>query len=129
MEQLDDENLYNCGNCKRPTRAIKSIEIAKLPPFLIIHLKRFTANRKKIERPIRFPLKKLKLQVSTGDVLKFDLYGVINHYGSLDRGHYTAICKVKPRIDGVMIDKQNNNDKIESNGDQKWALFNDNSVT
>ena len=54
---------------------------------------------------------------------------MINHYGSLDRGHYTAICKVKPRLDGIVIDRKNNNDKIESYDDQKWALFNDNSVT
>ena len=107
MEQLDDENLYNCAKCKKPTRAIKSIELAKIPPFLIIHLKRFTANRRKIERPIRFPLKNLKLQVSGGKVFHFDLYGVINHYGSLDRGHYTAMCKVKPRRDGINDKKSN----------------------
>ena len=41
-------------------------------------------------------------------MVTFDLYGIINHYGSLDRGHYTAMCEVS---------------------DGEWALFNDNSVS
>lgn len=81
-----------------------------MPPFLILHLKRFTSTRRKIERPIRFPLNGMNLQLSNGDVVTFDLYGIINHYGTLDRGHYTAMCKVGEEEDG------------------KWALFNDNSV-
>lgn len=39
----------------------------------------------------------------------YDLFGVVNHFGSLNGGHYTATCKNS--IDG------------------KWYYFNDSSVS
>jgi len=41
--------------------------------------------------------------------LKYKLYGVINHYGELDSGHFTAI--------------------IKSIDDNKWYCCNDNDIT
>lgn len=32
---------------------------------------------------------------SQNKLLKYDLFGVINHEGSIDKGHYTALCKVE----------------------------------
>lgn len=29
----------------------------------------------------------------TGKPLLYDLYGIVNHYGTLYGGHYTAYCK------------------------------------
>ena len=39
---------------------------------------------------------------------KYDLYGVVNHFGSLNGGHYTANCR---------------------NPDGQWYNFNDSSVS
>ena len=93
-EKLTDDNLYQCENCREKLEAKKKIEIYHLPPILIIHLKRFN-NNKKINNFIDFPLTDLDLNKyikSEEKVPKYDLFGVINHFGSLDYGHYTALC-------------------------------------
>ena len=93
-EKLDKDNLYNCDNCKEQLEANKKIEIYHLPKILIIHLKRFN-NNKKINTLIDYPLTDLdinKFIKSNDNVAKYDLYGVINHFGSLEYGHYTSFC-------------------------------------
>jgi ubiquitin carboxyl-terminal hydrolase 8 len=91
--------------------------LSRLPPVLLIHLKRFQAKgpfTDKIETFVDFPLKGLDLTnymppplppgvdksyVNAGNPLslddprsqippyRYDLYGVTNHYGSLSSGH------------------------------------------
>ena len=93
-EKLDKDNLYRCENCREELEAKKKIEIYHLPPILIIHLKRFN-NNKKINNFIDYPLTDLDLKKyikSEETVPKYDLFGVVNHFGSLDYGHYTAFC-------------------------------------
>lgn len=34
---------WNCPTCKKPRDAIKKLDITKLPPVLVIHMKRFVA--------------------------------------------------------------------------------------
>ena len=76
--------------------ANKKIELYNLPKILIIHLKRFNNNRK-INTLINFPLENLSLDNYINKLKKgnnkYDLFGVINHYGNLSYGHYTAFCK------------------------------------
>ena len=59
--------------------------------------------QKKINTLIEFPLKDLDLnkyinkEKDDGNKyipeIKYDLFGVVNHYGSLEYGHYTSFCK------------------------------------
>ena len=95
-EKLDKENLWKCQNCNESLQANKKIEIYNIPKILIIHLKRFN-NNKKINTLIKFPLKSLELDKYINKTNKtnnkYDLFGVINHFGSLEYGHYTAFCK------------------------------------
>ena len=95
-EKLDKENLWKCPDCKQNLQANKKIEIYNVPKILIIHLKRFNNNRK-INTMINFPLENLEIdnyinKINKGNN-KYDLFGVINHYGTLEYGHYTAFCK------------------------------------
>ena len=93
-EKLDKDNLYRCENCREELEAKKKIEIYHLPQILIIQLKRFN-NNKKVNNFIDYPLFDLDLNEyikSEERVPKYDLCGVINHFGSLDFGHYTAFC-------------------------------------
>ena len=93
-EKLDKDNLYRCENCKEELEANKKIEIYHLPKILIIHLKRFN-NNKKINTLIEYPLTDLDLKKyikSKDKVVKYDLFGVINHFGSMEYGHYTSYC-------------------------------------
>ena len=95
-EKLDSENLWKCPNCNDSLQAIKKIEIYNAPKILIIHLKRFTNNKKK-NTFISFPLENLEIDKYINkpnkENNKYDLFGVINHYGTLGYGHYTAFCK------------------------------------
>lgn len=87
-----------------PRDAIKKLDISKLPPVLIIHLKRFYADpyensfRKKTVY-VDYPLTNLdmlpyvapKERASIAATSRpYNLYAVSNHYGSLEAGHYTG---------------------------------------
>ncbi|WVQ85882.1 hypothetical protein IAT38_008050 [Cryptococcus sp. DSM 104549] len=113
-EVMEKEDAWNCPRCKVPRRASKTLTIARLPPVLLIQLKRFTTQNgifwDKSETPVIFPVKGLDLsryvpRRSAGGAgapsdprtqvapFKYDLYGVSNHMGTLSSGHYTAFVK------------------------------------
>lgn len=98
----------------------------RLPPLMIIHLKRFQFTqhvKRKLRDFVHFPLEGLDLSGvlsqsklngedsdrSDGPNVQsdtlYDLYGVIHHQGALAGGHYVA--SLKSEVDG------------------KWRLFND----
>ena len=105
---FDEENLEDplyCHHCKGPENFSKKYSINRLPYVLILSLKRFKFNKNsnfKLRQMITYPLYNLELEGK-----KYDLYGVINHYGSINSGHYTAIVKNKLK---------------------EWILCNDSSV-
>lgn len=96
---------YHCLNCKEKRDAIKKLDISKLPPILIIHLKRFYADphgnnvyRKK-QNYVDFPLSDLNMLNNVARTERnnasnvnhiYNLYAVSNHYGSMEQGHYTG---------------------------------------
>jgi ubiquitin carboxyl-terminal hydrolase 4/11 len=94
-EVLDKNNLWFCPTCKVHVQASKKLEIYKVPPILVIHLKRFKTqghHRDKLNVPIEFPTKGLDISNYTiGEKPPiYDLYAVSNHFGALAGGHYTA---------------------------------------
>ncbi|XP_066903425.1 ubiquitin carboxyl-terminal hydrolase 15 [Halyomorpha halys] len=100
-EKLGLENTWYCPTCKKDRRVTKKFDLWKLPNIFIIQLKRFsfTKGGDKIDSLVEFPLSNLRLtkyiiNPAEQDV-KYDLIGVINHYGTLTGGHYTAYCKNK----------------------------------
>ena len=92
-ENLEDP-LY-CHKCQGPESFTKKYSINRLPYVLILSLKRFKFNQNynfKLSQMITYPLADLELK---GE--KYDLYGVINHYGGINSGHYTCIIKKKDK--------------------------------
>ncbi|TIB95941.1 cysteine proteinase [Wallemia mellicola] len=111
-EVMEKDNAWNCPNCKVARKSIKRLSIARLPPILLIQLKRFSFNgpfSDKIETLVTYPLKNFNLTPYTPHMANqyygitnkddptlqhppfiYELYGVTNHYGSLQSGHYTA---------------------------------------
>jgi len=76
------------------------MDIWKLPPVLLIHLKRFSYEgmwRRKLQTYVDFPLQDLDLKNYVLDPKSrysgYSLYAVSNHYGTMEGGHYTAFCK------------------------------------
>ncbi|XP_017849882.1 ubiquitin carboxyl-terminal hydrolase 8 isoform X2 [Drosophila busckii] len=97
---------WNCPNCKTKRDAIKKLDISKLPPVLVIHLKRFYADPSnagayvKKQNYLQFPLENLEMKPYTAKAESrastpktYQLYAVSNHYGTMEGGHYTAFCK------------------------------------
>ncbi|KAG0273876.1 CSN-associated deubiquitinating enzyme Ubp12 [Linnemannia exigua] len=100
-EQLGEEDLWYCPNCKKHQQATKKLDIWRLPDILVVHLKRFShtrAWRDKIDALVDFPIHGLDLSGKTlkeedRDENVYDLFGVSNHMGGLGGGHYTAYAK------------------------------------
>ncbi|XP_034244718.1 ubiquitin carboxyl-terminal hydrolase 8 isoform X2 [Thrips palmi] len=90
---------YKCESCHGLHDAEKSVDLCRLPPTLIIHLKRFYSDGfyQKRQTFVDFPLENLDMKIYTPNRHQshtvYDLCGVSNHYGTLEGGHYTAYCK------------------------------------
>ncbi|XP_072838162.2 ubiquitin carboxyl-terminal hydrolase 8 isoform X1 [Pogona vitticeps] len=115
-EKLTDNNRFYCSRCKTRRDSLKKIEIWKLPPVLLVHLKRFSYDgrwKQKLQTSVDFPLESLDLsQYVIGpksNSKTYNLFAVSNHYGGLDGGHYTAYCK--------------------SSVKQRWYKFDDHEVS
>ncbi|XP_065142757.1 ubiquitin carboxyl-terminal hydrolase 21 [Paramisgurnus dabryanus] len=98
-EKLDKENSPMCERCNRHTESTKRLTIQRFPRILVIHLNRFTMSRYSVCKSsvsVSFPLTGLDLgpfgPVDCGPVL-YDLYAVCNHSGTVNMGHYTAVCR------------------------------------
>ena len=108
-EPLGEDDMWYCGKCKKHVPAKCSMNIWRAPPILILHLKRFSYSRSwrdKIDVKIGYPLEDFDISPfiaedalfvdEDSDLPKstvYDLYAVVNHYGSMGGGHYTAYAK------------------------------------
>ncbi|KAM8746573.1 uncharacterized protein AB9X84_014787 isoform 1-T2 [Acanthopagrus schlegelii] len=83
------DNMVYCNECKRKTEATSGCEMTEFPPNLILLLKRFdidysTMTHFKSDCCVEVP------RVLQRKNKKYELYGMVNHMGSLAGGHYTA---------------------------------------
>jgi len=122
VEELEESELYMCGNCKQKQRSTKRFWIRRLPNVLCLHLKRFrwsTYFRVKVDTYVDFPLRGLDMngyllnnihetRNSFSGSNEYDLAAVVVHHGSgAGSGHYTSYAIHEGR----------------------WYHFNDSSVT
>jgi len=123
-EILDGDNCFTLDDTKEKIEVKKTIMFWSFPDILVIDIKRYetnnlinkyTNNNKFVSRKkqimIDFPLENLNLsQYVLGynkETYVYDLYGVCNHMGSANLGHYTSFVK---------------------NANNKWYHYNDNRV-
>ena len=105
-EILSQKEAWYCPKCKEPREATKQLSLWRLPHILIIQLKRFSFKnllyRDKIEKLIKFPINNLDLSKyccpenenrNAKQKCLYDLFGVVNHYGGMFGGHYTAFAR------------------------------------
>lgn len=108
---LDKENKWKNDEDNKYYDVIKSLKVWKFPNILIVHLKRFNNNKKKINSFIDVPINNLDLRKYCIGYDKnksiYTLYGICNHIGTQNSGHYYSYCNF------------NNN----------WVKFDDTSVT
>uniref|UniRef100_A0A3Q3VQV9 ubiquitinyl hydrolase 1 n=1 Tax=Mola mola TaxID=94237 RepID=A0A3Q3VQV9_MOLML len=126
-EVLAPEEAWYCPKCQQHREASKQLLLWRLPNVLIIQLKRFSFRsfiwRDKINDMVDFPVRNLDLSkfcIGQKDEVQqppiYDLYAVINHYGGMIGGHYTAYARLP-------------SDKNSQRSDVGWRLFDDSTVT
>ena len=101
MRTLIENNKYQCLICKDLKEAHQKTSLFIIPEIIVIQLKRFTNDDNgrtgKNTTNITFPLKNLNLKdylyTSNQHDTNYELYGVIQQHGSLNGGHYIALCK------------------------------------
>ena len=106
--ELKDDDMWYCSKCKKHQISKQKLQIYKAPNYLIIQIKRFnikkygssssTFSGEKNDTFVSYPITDLNLSDYIVGPEKdknniYDLYGVVQHFGSLSGGHYTAICK------------------------------------
>ena len=108
---LEGENGWFNEETNKKQDVIKRITYWGFPNILCIDLKRFDSKNKKKQIPVAFPLEDLDLRKYVigynKETFIYDLYGVCNHSGNVNGGHYTAHVK---------------------NGDGQWYEYNDTRV-
>jgi len=112
-DRLEGDNKWNCPKSRTHLKSKKKLQIYKAPNYLIIQLKRFknesnndSFNGEKNTTFVSYPTNLDITNYIVGqnkNEVKYNLYGVIEHTGTLNSGHYKAICK----------------------NDDKWISYND----
>lgn len=111
-EDMGKDCLVDCEKCQKKTEREVCYLVERAPKLLLMQLKRFKTDynpkTQSIEKRKVCTMVELHESVQIKDQ-KFDLYGVVNHYGEIDKGHYTA-CVKKPE-------------------DGQWFLYDDEKVS
>lgn len=110
-EKLDGANIWYNDKTKQNEVAERGIVFWSLPNILIIDLKRWGMNGKKLNKMVDIPVTNVDLSKYVNgyspETYKYDLYGICNHHGGSRGGHYTAHVK---------------------NANGKWYNYNDTNV-
>lgn len=109
---LDGDNAWFNENTNQKQDVRKNVVFWNFPNVLVIALKRFTPDgQRKINVKIDFPIENLDLSRYVlgynPKTYVYDLFGVCNHTGGTNGGHYTAFIK---------------------HACNKWIHFNDNII-
>ena len=124
---LDNDNKWKNEEDNKYYDVIKSLKVWKFPKILIVHLKRFKNNINKINQFVDIPLDNLDLRkycigYDKNDSI-YSLYGVCNHIGNQDGGHYYSYCKFNDewyKFDDINVLKIKDNKIITKNA---YLLF------
>ena len=129
--ELNEEIIedYVCDKCPKRTQAIRKTKVWKLPKNLIVVLKRFTYDGRKIHTAIHpfdeLSLDELFTQSSPNRKhSKYTLRSIVDHHGGANGGHYTAQAKHVTENKWFMYDDQSihNIDKPHI-GESSYILF------
>ncbi|KAJ3435296.1 ubiquitin carboxyl-terminal hydrolase [Anaeramoeba flamelloides] len=96
---LKGEDKVKCSKCKTKAQHLHYSYFNTFPKILIIHLLRFDNHLKKNNISCTFPLKNLDIGFTSryksdrtkSSKHKYNLIGVIQHFGSILSGHYKSI--------------------------------------
>jgi ubiquitin C-terminal hydrolase len=108
VETLTGGDVATCSHCGLKSSTKKKLDLHTAPSVLVVHFKRFTADGRRRNNPISFPLDGLRLcQTSSARVAIYDCLAIAQHHAS--PAHYTSLARRDPAGD--------------------WFCFNDGSVS
>lgn len=88
---------YQCDTCKENTTVKRTVQIWRLPRCLILVLKRFSPDGRKIQAPWTYNTDRLDLSMFFSDAtpersrhFSYSLQSTVDHHGSAQGGHYTS---------------------------------------
>ena len=111
VEYIEFES--KCQKCHQIEKHKKELKISRPPEILILSLQRIDLiTEKKLQYKVKFPQKLDIFEFVDHDCgydkeSKYDLFGIINHVGRLNSGHYYSFIK---------------------NEDNEWIEYNDAKV-
>jgi len=111
-EMLEGDNGWLDEDKNEKVDVKKCFRIWKFPNILIITLKRYHNGLRKIQNVVEFPLNDLNMNkyycYNKKEPVLYDCFGVCNHSGNVNGGHYTSFVKKH---------------------DNKWYHYNDSTIT
>lgn len=91
---LEQGHEWKCDHCNQKAPSVKSTKICRLPHVLILCLKRFSHDLRKIDTRIDIPKTIDLAPYMIGQTYPtYNLASVACHAGSFGHGHYYALCK------------------------------------
>uniref|UniRef100_A0A3P8SCB7 USP domain-containing protein n=1 Tax=Amphiprion percula TaxID=161767 RepID=A0A3P8SCB7_AMPPE len=108
VQKVCGVNQMYCSQCNKKRDADTEWELTQNPDVLTLLLKRFTFDCKR-KRYVKLHCEADIPQTLHMEMCTYDLYAVVNHFGNLTGGHYTA--------------------EIKSFETGEWYCFDDNRVT
>jgi len=127
-----DESVsgWRCDKCDRNDSGTKLYRCWKLPPVLVLVVRRFDGFGKKDNTAIAID-EQLDLGPYTVPTDKngiysdaYDLTAVVCHSGSMSSGHYVAVCAADDRMTTTRLDQM-----CEEVFSPSWYLYDDESVS
>jgi len=122
-EILEGDNMWKNDKTNEYMKVKKSIELWKMPEYLICSFNRFNNNQQKIDKFINYPLILDLSEIYNSDNCSYELYGICNHIGETMGGHYYSMNKhnnIWYTFNDSSIKKTKNTDLINKNA---YCLF------
>jgi len=126
-EHIDFES--KCERCHKISSHKKEIKISRPPEILILSLQRIDEKQEKLGYKVKFPLildiyPYVDHECGYDRECKYNLFGIVNHVGNIDYGHYFSFIKIGNRDWFQFNDHEVNNiKKISDCSEDVYALF------
>ena len=128
---LTDKKCPECWKRgKRNEEAYQTNTITKGPEVLVIQLKRFIWSKdgrwqQKKDNLVSYPLMlDMGPHTTENENNEYELYSVVNHYGGISSGHYTALCRdATDTKSWYKYDDQRTSQKIKENELSQKAAY------
>lgn len=115
-----------CEQCKRKTDFEKKSYLYTLPNYLILHLSRFKQgyiSNEKINTVVEYDEDLALQQVMDKSIVRYKLLGTVNHFGTLNRGHFYAEVRYNDGNWYEINDEVVRSTRVEKSGNKSKYVY------